>query len=300
MTWRSIVISKRAHLKTQLNQLVISQGDNEAKVPIEDLAVIVIDSLQVSLTSKLLSLCVDHKIAVLFIDELHLPNGILLPYMNHSRQLKTVELQQSISKPRKKRAWQALIKSKLINQSQTLHRINQVKPAQLIEHLSDNVRSGDPDNLEAQAAQFYFPALFDERFVRSQERFYNAAINYSYAVVRSAIARSLTIYGFLPIWGIKHHSQLNSFNLADDLLEPFRAFVDAWVVDNWPHELDEQLSSEHKAVLVNILYQEVQIDDERMSIINATKQLVKSLIHYYRHGDVKCLALPTFSYESSQ
>lgn len=298
MTWRSIVISKNTHLKCQLNQLLIIQDGNTAKVPIEDLAVIIIDSLQVTLTSKLMSLCVNHKIVVLFIDDSHMPNGILLPYMSHSRQLKTIQRQISATKPMKKRAWQKIIQYKLKNQAKALEINHKNKTSAFIDRLSENVKSGDSENLEALAAQHYFPSLYEDKFVRADDRFYNSAMNYGYAILRSAIARALAIYGFLPMWGLHHHSQLNAFNLADDLIEPFRACVDAYIIQQWPQEKEEKLKPKHKHLLAGILYEEVQIDNEQMSVLNATKHVVRSLGRYFSSGNINDLKLPQLTYES--
>ena len=294
MSWRSLIVTRNSHVKIKSGQIRIEQGDDEFSIPIEDVAVIVIDSLEATITSKLLSACVDQKIVVAIVDETHMPNGLLLPYMSHSRQLKAIELQLAVTKPVKKRLWQHIVKAKLVNQAESLKRSGKLTSSKRLLRLVEKVKSGDPENCEAQAAQVYFPARFSDSFVRNDQRFYNSAINYGYAVVRSAIARGLVIYGLLPVWGVNHHSQLNAFNLADDLLEPFRALVDDWVVNHWPEEPSQELTRDQKSILVSVLASEVKIGGKQMNILHAAKETSKSLVNVYRRPETSQLLLPEF------
>jgi CRISPR-associated protein Cas1 len=144
------------------------------------------------------------------------------------------------------------------------------------------VRSGDPDNCEAQAAQLYFRGIVNPQFNRSQTRFYNTALNYGYAVVRAAIARTLTAYGFLPAFGLFHHSQQNNFNLADDLIEPYRPFVDAWVRHHYPEEPRHFLGPADKARLVSLLHEDVALsshgsEEGRCTVLAAIEATVAGL-----------------------
>lgn len=256
MAWRSVIISKPAKLKLKNRALVIEQEQGTASVPLEDIAAIVIDQPQVTLTAALLVACAERQVAVITVDDSHTPNGIFLAHTPHSRALKIMREQLAMSEPHKKRLWQLIVKQKISNQAQLLSRL-QHPMAQTIKTLATQVRSGDPDNFEAQAAQGYFPALFGKGFTRDDACFANAALNYGYAIVRSAIARSLVSYGFLPAFGLHHCSELNTFNLADDIIEPYRILVDACVVKLCQdYDGDDDLDMSAKSTLVNLLHQD--------------------------------------------
>jgi CRISPR-associated protein Cas1 len=254
MTWRSVVIANPARLSFKNRAMVVEQQGDAVSVPLEDIAVLVIDSPQVVLTSSLLSACASAGIVVVTVDAMHTPNGVLLPYLQHSRALRVMRLQLALSVPAHKRIWQSVVQQKLRNQAAVLDFRESPTVAKHLMYLSDQVRSGDPDNFEAQGAGAYFPALFYKGFTRSRDCFYNAALNYCYSIVRSALARSLVGYGFLPAFGVHHRSEQNAFNLADDLIEPYRPVVDAWVVKNYPLEPDRELTPTDKATLVGILH----------------------------------------------
>lgn len=254
MTWRSVVITKPARLSFKNRALVVEQEGNKASVPLEDIAVLVVDTPQAILTSQLLSACMDAGIVMITVNAIHTPNGVLMPYLSHSRALKVMRLQMALSIPAQKRIWQSIVQQKLRNQSAVLEfRDSQVVAKHLL-HLASQVRSGDTDNFEAQGAGIYFPALFYKGFNRAKDCFYNAALNYCYSIVRSAIARSLVAYGFLPAFGLHHRSELNAFNLADDLIEPYRPLVDVWVVKNYPLQPERELNPQDKATLISILH----------------------------------------------
>jgi CRISPR-associated protein Cas1 len=233
--------------------MVVEQDTGKVSVPLEDIAAIVIDCPQVSLTSQLLSACAREQIAVITVDETHTPNGVLLSYLPHSRALKIMRSQLDMSQPHKKRLWQNIIQQKLRNQARTLELHDQAAGAKHLYLLADKVRSGDPDNYEGQAAQVYFRKLFDDKFHRAQNRFYNAALNYGYSIVRSALARSLVAYGFLPAFGLHHRNEQNAFNLADDLIEPYRPLVDHFIKQKHGIEPERELTPADKASLVNLL-----------------------------------------------
>lgn len=254
MTWRSVVITNPARLSFKNRAMVVEQQGDAASVPLEDIAVLVLDTPQVVLTSQLLSACMQAGIVVMTVNSMHTPNGVLMPYLQHSRALKVMRLQMGLSVPAQKRIWQGIVRQKLRNQAAVLAFRESHDAARHLFYLADQVRSGDTDNFEAQGAGMYFPALFYKGFTRVRDCFYNAALNYGYSIVRSALARSLVAYGFLPAFGVHHRSELNAFNLADDLIEPYRPLVDAWVVKNYPLEPERELNPQDKATLVSILH----------------------------------------------
>ncbi|MDO8892070.1 MAG: type II CRISPR-associated endonuclease Cas1 [Sulfurimicrobium sp.] len=259
MGWRSVVIANPATLTLVDRALTIEQGTNSARVMLEDISVLVLDHPQISLTAPLLSACAEAQIAVLTVNASHLPNGVLLPYLPHSRALKVMTAQLAQTQPDRKRLWQRIVRFKIRNQASVLARAGQPDDARRLQQLARDVRSGDPDNCEAQAAQIYFRGLFNPHFHRGQSRFHNAALNYGYAVVRAAIARTLTGYGFLPAFGLFHHSEQNAFNLADDLIEPYRPLVDAAVLAHYPEEPARDLEPADKGRLVSLLHEDVTL-----------------------------------------
>lgn len=278
MTWRSVVITKPARLSFKNRALVVEQEGEKASVPLEDIAVLVLDTPQVVLTSQLLSACVEAGIVTITVNAMHTPNGVLMPYLSHSRALKVMRLQMALSVPAQKRIWQSIVQQKLRNQAAVLEFRDSQMLARQVLNLVAQVRSGDPDNFESQGAVIYFPALFYSGFTRRYDCFYNAALNYCYSIVRSAIARSLVSYGFLPAFGLHHRNELNAFNLADDLIEPYRPLVDAWIVKNYPLQPERELTPQDKATLVSILHvdaprlrgDEVEGSSTVLALIDAT------------------------------
>jgi CRISPR-associated protein Cas1 len=278
MTWRSVVITKPARLSFKNRALVVEQEGEKASVPLEDIAVLVLDTPQVVLTSQLLSACVEAGIVTITVNAMHTPNGVLMPYLPHSRALKVMRLQMALSIPAQKRIWQSIVQQKLRNQAAVLEFRDSQMLARQVLNLVAQVRSGDPDNFESQGAVIYFPALFYSGFTRRYDCFYNAALNYCYSIVRSAIARSLVSYGFLPAFGLHHRNELNAFNLADDLIEPYRPLVDAWIVKNYPLQPERELTPQDKATLVSILHvdaprlrgDEVEGSSTVLALIDAT------------------------------
>ncbi len=299
MTWRSVVISTPARLKHKHRALVVQQDSGDISVPLEDIAVLVIDCPQVTLTSQLLAACASQQIAVITVDETHTPNGVLLPYLPHSRALQIMRKQLNMSLPQQKRLWQGIIQQKLANQATVLAQIGHAPQARHLQQLACNVRSGDPDNLEGQGAQVYFRSLFESPFHRAQSRFFNAALNYGYSVIRSALARSLVGYGFLPAFGLHHRNEQNAFNLADDLIEPYRPLLDLHVLQHYPTEPERELEPMDKAGLVRILHKDVVRIENRspagsstlLALIDAT---VMSLGQRMGDGDTH-LVLPGFA-----
>ncbi len=255
MAWRSVVISNPARLFLKHRALLVEQETGAVNVPLEDITALVIDNPQVSLTSQLLSACAEHQIAVITVGRNHAPNGVLMPFLPHSRALKVMRQQLAMSVPHKKRLWQGLVQQKLRNQAELLARHDEHDMANRLYSLAERVRSGDPDNCEAQGAQLYFPTLFGLDFTRDQPHLANAALDYGYSIIRSALARALVSYGFLPAFGLHHKSEQNAFNLADDLIEPYRPLVDAQALaicrDAVP---DAELDTTAKSRLVGLLH----------------------------------------------
>lgn len=284
--YRYILISKPAKIYQKHHQLVV---ENEAihHLPIEDIAVVVIDGHQTSITTNCLDMLVRQGTCVIVCDEKHMPSGVLQPVAAYSRRLPVLKLQMEQSKPRLKRLWQQIVKQKIANQGRCLQLAGYEDD---VSTLADRVKSGDVDNVEAVAAARYFKVLFGSDFSRSDEVPANALLNYGYAIVRAYVSRQLATYGLEPSVGIFHHSELNLFNLADDVIEPFRPMVDLWVLAMLKAG-EQELTPNAKSQLIAVLSHDVLLGGEYHPISYAVERMVQGLVRCYK-GESDTLVLP--------
>lgn len=289
MSWRSVVISRPARLQREKFSLVIEQ-EQSARVPFEDIAIIVLNHREITLTHPVLSACGEYGISMFATGDTHHPNGVFLPYLQHSRATRWLRKQINISRPLAKRVWASIVRQKIANQGRCLD-LADVDGGRQLAAFVRQVRSGDPDNMESQAAVFYFSRLFGNDFRRSRLIWTNAALNYGYAILRGAIARGLVAHGFFPSIGLHHASEQNAFNLADDMIEPFRPVVDLHVIASCEGEERDLLPAD-KAALVALLNADMSMPRGTMSVLSSIEQSVESLARVYEHGDEKFLELP--------
>lgn len=290
MVWRSVVISQPAKLKREHFSLVVEQ-ERSARVPFEDIAVIVLNHREITITHPVLSACGEYGIALYSTGDNHQPNGVFTPFLSHSRVTRMLRLQLGIDKPSAKRAWAEIVKVKISNQAACL-RLSGKAESERLDSYARRVRSGDIDNMEAQASAYYFPQLFGRGFDRSQESWINAALDYGYAIMRGAIARALVAHGLMPSVGLFHRSEQNAFNLADDLIEPFRPLVDLHVVKTLPTITDGALVPSDKVALVALLNNDVQMPRGQMTVLSAIEHATEALIRLYDGGSENALELP--------
>ncbi|HOX22522.1 MAG TPA: type II CRISPR-associated endonuclease Cas1 [Elusimicrobiales bacterium] len=296
MSWRILTISKPSELFAERFQLVCRSKetqDEQIRLPLEDIAALIIESRESSISSWLLSECAERGIAVFSCDETHTPSGLFLPFMGHSRFTEMAWLQQSCSEPFKKRCWQRLIQAKIRNQAKVL-RLAGKKSSVSLPAMASRVQSGDAENYEGQAARVYWEALFDS-FSRDANDKRNSALNYGYAILRGAVARAISGAGLLPCFGLHHANKLNAFNLADDLLEPYRPFVDLKVlrlIDPQEGKEQKELSLAERQRLVAILSDNAILDGKQEKMLSACEKSVFSLACAMRQKDPKALLLP--------
>lgn len=294
MAWKGVHISRPARLSIKDTQLVVAQDEGDVTMPLEDVAWIVLDSNLVTLTATLVSACMEHGIAIIFTNERHTPNGLALPFHTHHRQAAIASLQISLTQPLKKRLWQALVVSKIENQAKCLELCG--KSASSVAAIAKLVSSGDPDNLEARAAREYWSLLFDH-FIRSDESdLRNKMLNYGYAILRASLARALVANGLLPCFGLFHESATNAFNLADDLIEPFRPLIDRKVFDLSESGITAQgdLTIEHRRALASILNTDIRLNKETVSVLIATERASEALVRAMESSTPILLNLPEF------
>ena len=289
MGWRSVMISRPAKLRREHFSLAIEQ-EQTAFVPFEDIAIIVLNHREIQLTHPVLSACADYGIGLYATGDNHQPNGVFLPFLAHSRTTRLMRKQMDITRPLAKQAWANIIRRKIENQTAVL-RFCAKKGVDRMDSYARRVRSGDTENLEGQAAAFYFTQLFGQGFYRAEERWANAALDYGYAVLRGAIARGLVAHGMHPPIGLFHASEQNAFNLADDLIEPFRPLVDLHVAKNTA-TIEGDLAPQDKAALVALLNVDVGMPQGKMSALSAIEYAVESLARLFEQGDSE-LELPT-------
>lgn len=252
MGFRNIKIDSHVKLSIKNQQLNI-ETDIARQIPLEDINCIIIENQTVTVSAYLLQKMADMGIAVYVCDEKHLPNAVLLPMVRHSRHFKILKYQIEAGKPLQKRLWQQIVVQKIRNQALCLAYLELDGSEELMK-MCKEVQSGDRTHVEAKAAAFYFKSLYGLGFSRGNDHIINAALNYGYAIVRGLIARSIVCYGLEPSIGVFHHSELNNFNLADDMIEPFRPLVDLYVAQNYDiAEIDSDLTPERKRGIFGII-----------------------------------------------
>ena len=275
MGFRNIKIDSHVKLHIKNQQLMIDNGD-EISIPLEDINCILIENQTVTLSAYFLQKVADCGIALYVCDEKHLPNAVVLPMVRHSRHFKILKYQISVSKPLQKRLWQQVVVQKIRNQALCLKLLGKPEADELM-RMSKEVQSGDRTHVEAKAAAFYFRALYGLGFSRGDEHIINSALNYGYAIARGLIARSIVCYGLEPSIGMFHHSELNNYNLADDIIEPFRPVVDLYVSRKFDiSEIDNTLTSDIKRELFEIINFDMSVKGEKRIISNCIDMLVAS------------------------
>jgi len=295
MAWRGVHITRPARLAVADGQLAVSQDDGEARIALEDIAWVVIDTPQVSVTTSLIGACMEAGIALITTDARHTPSGLILPFHRHHRQAGIAALQAASGAPLKKRLWQRVVQAKIANQAAVLQRHG--TGADALAAMAHLVGSGDPDNVEARAALHYWRRLFPA-FVRedaADKR--NMMLNYAYAVLRAGIARALVGAGLLPAFGIHHASVTNAFNLADDLIEPFRPFADrlVWQLADAGRTRDGEPTVADRRALAAILTEETSLGGETVTLLIACERAAAGLVAALETNSAAALRLPAIA-----
>lgn len=270
---------------------------NEVRTfPIEDLGVVILDNKRITITQGLMEMLMENNVAVITCDSTHMPSGLLLPLDVHSVQSERFRAQIDCSKPLRKQLWQQTVAAKIANQAAMLLKLEPGAEVGNMQAWAGDVKSDDAMNLEARAAAYYWKCLFPEvpKFVRSREGdFPNHLLNYGYAIVRGVIARALVGSGLLPTLGIHHRNKYNAYCLADDIMEPYRPFVDEVVKHMMKkYGLLDQLTTEMKRDLLHIPTIDVKIDGKRSPLMIAASITSSSLAKCYS-GELKKIIYPT-------
>jgi CRISPR-associated protein Cas1 len=292
MAWRGLHISRPSRLSLADGQCIIAQDSGETRLALEDIAWIILDTPQATLSTPLLAASMEAGVAVIITDERHHPSGMVLPFHRHHRQAEVASLQVAAGGPLRHRLWGSLVQAKIRNQACVLDRC--ARSATALRAMAERVAPGDPDNIEARAARHYWGSLFPKFVRENPEDRRNAMLNYGYAVMRAAVARGLVAAGLLPALGLHHASALNPFNLADDVLEPFRPIVDllVWNMSDRGTTRDGDLTVDHRRALAGVLLKTVRFGRETVAALVATEMAATSLVRALEMSSEKVLVLP--------
>ncbi|MDF2384258.1 type II CRISPR-associated endonuclease Cas1 [Nostoc ellipsosporum NOK] len=295
MIKRTLYFGNPAYLRTANEQLVIEvQDTGEVRTaPIEDIGLLILDHRQVTITQALLAKLLAANTAVITCDETHHPAGMLLCLDGHTLQSQKFQAQVDASVPLKKQLWQQTVIAKIRNQAAMLALMKQ--DYKLLQTYADRVKSGDAGNEEAKAAAYYWKRLFPLFPDFRRDRFGeppNNLLNYGYAILRALVARSLTASGLLATLGIHHRNQYNAFCLADDIMEPYRPFVDKIICQIIRgHGMYLELSPSMKKELLAIPTIDVKIDGQKSPLMNAVQRTTASLARCYE-GEARKILYP--------
>lgn len=308
MIKRTLYFGNPAYLSVKLAQLEIRLPEVEKnsalpehfkasavkQIPIEDIGVVILDHRQITITQGALSALLNNNVAVISCDENRMPSGLMLPLSGNTTQSERFRHQIESSLPLKKQLWQQTIQAKILNQSTVLKQQRGLECGNM-EAWAKQVKSGDSDNLEGRAAAFYWQNMFGhiEGFHRDREGIPpNNLLNYGYAILRAVVARSLVASGLLPTLGIHHHNRYNSYCLADDIMEPYRPFVDKLVSEIVDNRTDcSTLTTEIKSKLLSIPVIDVTINGRRSPLMIGVGQTTASLYKCYS-GEARKIAYP--------
>lgn len=301
MIKKTLFFGNPAYLSVKNSQLVVKRTDSETQqevvrsVPIEDIGVVVLEDRQITITNVALDALLQNNCAVITCDEKHMPSGMLLPLEGNTIQSERFANQIDASLPLKKQLWQQTVQAKIRNQASVLKRLSGVEVGCMLVWAND-VKSGDSDNLEGRAAAYYWKNIFPSLpgFTRDREgEMPNNLLNYGYAIVRAVIARALVASGLLPTLGIHHHNRYNAYCLADDIMEPYRPYVDELVINIMRSDIDYgELTPELKKQLLGLPVTEVMIGGQRSPLMVAASQTTASLCKCYS-GELRKMAYPT-------
>lgn len=308
MIKRTLCFSNPAYLSLKNEQLVIKLPQVEKNdelpdsfkeqvvhtIPVEDIGVVVLDNKQITFTQGLLEALLENNCAVITCDKSHLPVGLMLPLCGNTAQNERFRHQIDASLPLKKQLWQQTVQTKIRNQAAVLAFCRKTETGNMRKWATE-VRSGDPDNLEGRAAAYYWKNTFPnvDGFTRDREGVSpNNLLNYGYAILRAVIARALVASGMLPTLGIHHHNRYNAYCLADDIMEPYRPYVDELVLNytdqnGYPNEL----GTAEKQAILGIPVMDVVIDGRRSPLMLAAGQTAASLYRCFC-GESRKIAYP--------
>lgn len=299
MAWRGVVVSRPAALRLESHCCVVDGEDGAIRLAFEDISYLVLDTPQVTLTGALLARLAETNVLLVSCDARHMPCGALLPLQGHFRQTASFRLQLALTEAARRRLWQRLIRGKIVNQGRVLARLHGPAAGKAFAAMAERVEPGDPANVEARAARDYFARLFKGfRRRRDDGDRRNAMLNYAYALLRAALARGLAAQGFHPALGLHHDGVDNAFNLADDVIEPWRPLADLHVARHLAASgssdgAGDELTLTDRRELARLLVADVRLGDEGvMSVVAAIDRQIDGLHAAFAGREASLLPVP--------
>ena len=279
MSFRTVVITKQAKISYKNRFLVVKQDIDEKYIHLSELDTIIVDSISVSISSYLLKELADNKINIIFCDDKHNPYGELQPFYSRHNSSKKILEQVKWTNKEKDLVWQAIVKNKILNQALLLKKIKS-KQHDLITSYIKEVTIGDKTNREGHAAKVYFNSLFGKNFVRGNNDKINASLNYGYAILLSTVSKEIVNNGYLTQLGIHHKNEFNPYNLACDLMEPFRIIIDSFVYYN----KDKELDSNFKLDIINIFNNTYTFNNKKYTLKDIIGLYVKNTLDIFNNN----------------
>ena len=283
MSWRTVVISNNAKLDYQIGYLVV-RGSETTKIHLNEIGMLIIESTAVSMTSYLLNELVKNKIKEVFCDEKRNPSSELVPYYGSHDTSAKIRKQIEWTKDDKAHIWTEIVSEKIKQQALLLQKYGKQEANMLFQYMHE-VEFGDVTNREGHAAKVYFNALFGKSFTRTEDNPVNAALNYGYSIILSIFNREIVSLGYITQIGLFHDNMFNQFNLASDLMEPFRPLVDSLVIELKP----DKFESDEKYSMLKILNTEVIVADKKEVLTNAIKIYCRSVCDALNDRDVSLI-----------
>ena len=279
MSFRTVVITKQAKISYKNRFLVVKQDIDEKYIHLSEIDTIIVDSISVSISSYLLKELADNKINIIFCDDKHNPYGELQPFYSRHNSSKKILEQVKWTNKEKDLVWQAIVKNKILNQALLLKKIKS-KQHDLITSYIKEVTIGDKTNREGHAAKVYFNSLFGKSFVRGNNDKINASLNYGYAILLSTVSKEIVNNGYLTQLGIHHKNEFNPYNLACDLMEPFRIIIDSFVYYN----KDKELDSNFKLDIINIFNNTYTFNNKKYTLKDIIGLYVKNTLDIFNNN----------------
>ena len=292
MIKQTLMFTSPVYLSLKDGQLVITFKDNKDTVtrPIEDIGFVVIEHPEVGISVPALNELADNNVSVVFCDKKKMPKTMLMILDGNTTQQESYKYQIDASAPTKKNVWKQLVECKIRNQALLLNKLG--KNGDILKQYYMNVKSGDADNREGAAAREYWGRIFDEGFKREREGLPpNNLLNYGYTILRAAVARALIGSGLYPAFGVFHRNRYNAFPLADDVMEPYRPFVDEIVYHLYYDGANNELDNQSKSKLLRVLFSDVKMGKVTRPLENALSLTTASLLRMYK-GETDKLSLP--------
>lgn len=281
MGWRTVVITGQAKLDLRLEYLVVRKTEATSKIHVSELDMLIVESTQVSMTAALLCELVKNKVKVVFCDETHNPISELMPYYGSYDTSEKLRRQVAWSTDTKALVWTEIISEKIRKQAEHIRERKLFESADMLLQYVSEIEIGDVTNREGHAAKVYFNSLYGKDFSRNDESSINAALNYGYGIILACFTREVVACGYITQLGIFHDNMFNQFNLACDLMEPFRILVDRLVYDMKPTKFEH----DEKMEVLHILESSVHIDGKMQYLGNAIKIYCRSVFDALNEGD---------------